>query len=551
MKRTMSKVFASLLAVLMLTGMVSISAFAAGVAPEKGTLVVHKYKLTPDEMSDNDGIPGTGVELPSPGPEFETLDGITFNVYPVELEDGQAYPAPGALTLDDYAAPTGFTDIAGAEFELGAVAGSQTTADGGVATFADLPQGIYLVVEQVSTLVDVPAAPFVVMVPMTSPEGDDWMETVHVYPKNEKLSFDKTVVQPSVAVGDPIVWTLTPQLPSDIDSIQLNESDSTKSTYVITDDLDASLDFVSVGEIKMGTSTINKENGDAVVFTDSGNTLLAGTDYIVTPDEATTDGPEVTITLTAAGLAKLKDGNYTCLQFDINTTVNDGILESGSISNQAELDFTNKYGEDKNIKSKDPDDEVDDGTDIHTAFIDLTKVDARDADEKLDGAQFKIASSLANAKAGNFLMINPTTKVIYDVGDDGYKDGATPDEDAIDYEITTDASGVAGFDGLVDYTVGEDGTITYNSYYLVETKAPEGYNLVSAPIEVTFDATTSAGEDPTYTKAVTVKNNQGFTLPFTGGNGTILFIVVGIVLLGGAVLLFVVAGKKTRKAANK
>ncbi len=353
MKSKFAKLAVALLTTLGLAATLAVPAFAGeaptvGVQPEEGTLVVHKYKLSPDEMQGVDGNePGTGVELPNfsaENPGFEPLDGITFTVYPVALAEGQAYPAPGAIKLVKNGDPTqGFTDsgydpdsadAAAHTFAVGA-GKSQTTAGGGLATFADLPQGIYLVVESASTLVDVPAAPFVVMVPMTNPEGAGWLDTVHVYPKNEKLSFEKTVAQPAVGVGDEIVWTLTPQLPSDLASIAPDELDAENSTYVVTDALDAALDFVEVGDIHVGTSTLDA-NGD-IVFADGGTTLVENTDYIVDYDSATNT---VKVTLTADGITALKTADATCLRFDITTTANEGILAAKTVGKAEKREST-------------------------------------------------------------------------------------------------------------------------------------------------------------------------------------------------------------------
>ena len=49
---------------------------------------------------------------------------------------------------------------------------------------------------------------------------------------------------------------------------------------------------------------------------------------------------------------------------------------------------------------------------------------------------------------------------------------------------------------------------------------------------------------------MTVKNDNGFQMPTTGGMGTILFTAVGVVLMGAAVILLVIALNR-KKAENK
>ena len=50
---------------------------------------------------------------------------------------------------------------------------------------------------------------------------------------------------------------------------------------------------------------------------------------------------------------------------------------------------------------------------------------------------------------------------------------------------------------------------------------------------------------------VKVKNTSGIQLPITGGTGTVIFTVVGIALMVGAVVLLVVSRKKSKANDNK
>ncbi len=92
------------------------------------------------------------------------------------------------------------------------------------------------------------------------------------------------------------------------------------------------------------------------------------------------------------------------------------------------------------------------------------------------------------------------------------------------------------------------------TYYLEETKAPEGYNKLKDKIEVTI--TKDGVDNDTFVKLlqggdeettqIKVLNKSGTLLPSTGGMGTTL-----IYLIGGALVLgsgFVLANKKRAKA---
>lgn len=104
------------------------------------------------------------------------------------------------------------------------------------------------------------------------------------------------------------------------------------------------------------------------------------------------------------------------------------------------------------------------------------------------------------------------------------------------------------------------GLDTDKTYTLVETKAPDGYNLLteSVPLTLTLDAksavTISGEADDTTTTKLTasavakIANNQGNLLPSTGGMGTTLFYVLGSILVIGAVVLLV--SKKRMNAAE-
>lgn len=91
------------------------------------------------------------------------------------------------------------------------------------------------------------------------------------------------------------------------------------------------------------------------------------------------------------------------------------------------------------------------------------------------------------------------------------------------------------------------------TYYLKETEAPAGYNMLKGPIEVvitaTVDSATNTGTatvTPAVDGTVKVENNTGAELPSTGGIGTTIFYVVGGLLVVAAGVLLV-----TRKRMSK
>lgn len=129
-------------------------------------------------------------------------------------------------------------------------------------------------------------------------------------------------------------------------------------------------------------------------------------------------------------------------------------------------------------------------------------------------------------------------------------------------------------DGTAALTTGTDGKLTLKglapgTYKLKETKAPAGYVLSAAETEITIadtnfngipDSKEQSTTDTTTTQttttqttekdkdnglvSITVENTKGFTLPRTGGIGTVLFSMIGIVLMGSGVLLVAVFLRK-------
>lgn len=181
---------------------------------------------------------------------------------------------------------------------------------------------------------------------------------------------------------------------------------------------------------------------------------------------------------------------------------------------------------------------------VFTYELDVTKVDGQDADTKLKDAEFKLYD--AN---GKYVIVDADGKVT-----------GWADNEAGGSTLKSDENGLFKVIGL------DDGT-----YYLKETKAPDGYNKITEPIEIVITATTEndqnweAGEGPkdaltaleiqvtvgssetsgngdteTGIVATDIQNNKGAKLPETGGMGTTIFYVLGAILVIGAGVLLIV-----------
>ena len=121
------------------------------------------------------------------------------------------------------------------------------------------------------------------------------------------------------------------------------------------------------------------------------------------------------------------------------------------------------------------------------------------------------------------------------------------------------ASGVSDKTGKVTYynTSKEEIKLTSGKYYIVETKAPTGYNIYGKVIPVTIDVTYSTTiVDGSYitncptdgTASVDVKDTK-VVVPQTGGAGTVMFYFVGTAFaLGGLATLLI---RRKVRATNK
>lgn len=96
-----------------------------------------------------------------------------------------------------------------------------------------------------------------------------------------------------------------------------------------------------------------------------------------------------------------------------------------------------------------------------------------------------------------------------------------------------------GITKITQVTTPENGKFTIQgldagTYYLTETKQPDGYNKLTSPITININENGQikvGGKDVTQ---VEVENKSGSLLPSTGGRGTTLFYILGAILVVGS-----------------
>lgn len=107
-----------------------------------------------------------------------------------------------------------------------------------------------------------------------------------------------------------------------------------------------------------------------------------------------------------------------------------------------------------------------------------------------------------------------------------------------------DAEGNVIESSIIKLTSGSDGYairdgLDAGTYYLKETKAPEGYVASETELEVVISVEKS-------TDHVVSVQFANALIPHTGGSGTVVYTVVGIAILAAAAVLFLISRKKKR-----
>lgn len=190
------KMLAGVLSAAMVLSTMTVTAFAEDntSAPKKtaatidtslkGSITIHKY-----EYNGTMEIHGTGEksdQLPTDDKKIKALEGAGFTIYRVADENALTNyysTSPENLPLvSDYVENGKIKS----QYSNNKVGGEIRTNGEGIAEFKNLELGFYVVVETTTPdKVTTPVEPFIVSVPMTTKDGDNWLYDVHVYPKNK------------------------------------------------------------------------------------------------------------------------------------------------------------------------------------------------------------------------------------------------------------------------------------------------------------------------------------------------------------------------------
>ena len=306
---------------------------------------------------------------------------------------------------------------------------------------------------------------------------------VTIHDKND-MPFEKKVDKTNVDVGQTVKFTITGKVP--------DHTGFTTYTYLITDTMTDGLTFDK-------TSVKVTINGVNVPQEPNGYTLTEPND---------TEQFTFKLSINVRNF-KIGDG----IEVTYNATVNEKAIAEIE-SNKATLTYTNgpTVDDDKTTTERE--------VKVYSSKIVIDKVEKTTggtAGKKLSGAEFVLykEETIEGNKTIKYYQWDETNKkVVWDAD----KTKATV--------LETSTDGAATFGGLADGT-----------YYLVETKAPAGYNQLKDPVTVPVKG--SDTDTMKLTVTATVENQAGTLLPSTGGMGTTIFYVLGAVLVVGAGVLLV------------
>lgn len=375
------------------------------------------------------------------------------------------------------------------------VGSTQTVAADKTATFADLAMGEYFIRPTSTTSV------YQLMLQKVEPTVSDGayvIDDVTFSAKHKDVTVDKSADKTSVTKNEKVTYTITVDIPT-------YASQAVDKSFYVSDLLPDGL----------------------TIDTDSIKVQIDGTDvdtaaYTLDMTANTTTEPYYTFKLSVdtdqyAEKWSANGGKQLVITYTATLNDNDTTQVNTKETNTVTFDYSN-YPFVANSHAQKTD-----TVDVTTFAIKIDKFVKDQEATKLAGAKFDLYRTATQAEidAGKSVEI-PHTSI------QGIK---------LEGDKVTDANGIATF---AKY----EANGTNYDYYLVETQAPSGYNILNNAVKVNFTDSDVATTEGIYT--VKVPNSSGIKLPITGGTGTVIFTIIGIALMVGAVVLFAVSRKKAK-----
>ncbi|MCR5629746.1 isopeptide-forming domain-containing fimbrial protein [Eubacterium sp.] len=275
------------------------------------------------------------------------------------------------------------------------------------------------------------------------------------------------------------------------------------------------------------------ENPKDFVVTING-TPIATDKYTISSRDDTTGLFTITIDdifdavgATTSAQREALDGTDIVVKY--TATLGDDAVAGQGYENTVTLSYSNNPNDsgsnNTNLGLTPPDEVI-----VFTYKENFTKVDGADVNTKLKDAEFVLRKGTG-------------TSAKYATIANGKVTGWVADE-----------ANATVLKSAADGTFSVEGLDSKDQYFLHETKAPEGYALAENDVEVTIDSAIKTQQNWTgnvadaynstvsggiFTVAKDITNTKLTALPTTGGIGTTVFYVVGIILVLGAGVLLI------------
>ena len=523
MKKLVSRFMAVLMAMTMILSM-SMTAFAADAADApKGTLTVNNtvegktldlYQIfTATKNGDN-----VAYTLNS---AYEGFFKNNIRISGSESLKGEALSEAAYNYVKDQVGKDGSNGAAFAKDILDWILKNKTIVDAthttapttaGTTVINKLDYGYYVVYPVGAT--DTSTAPgeqgYTSVASLVSVTGDTSINMKSNYPTVVKKVNDNKNAD-DVNIGDTVTYTLTSKVP--------DMTGYTSYVFNFKDTLSTGLTFKGITSVTVGSG----ENVQNVTAGTGDNTYTL-----------TQDGQNITITMNNFLASNANKAGQEIKVTHTATLNKDAVTGFDANKNSATVEYSNKPGTDNKGESEPS------IVDVHTFNFTIFKYYLNGADKTgLAKAEFELYKANGEV-AGDKVNIKKVTDGEYRV--------ATPEE-ATAESFKSDVI-VSGNNGKVLVKGLDAGT-----YYLRETKAPEGYNkllsdikveikanydpktgkLTSYSVDYTYNGTTTTGteiKDTTTSPEVPVENKTGAQLPSTGSKGALMVTLAGIVLFG-------------------
>ena len=450
-----------------------------GVKPEDGN---YAYKVAPG-WEDFIGSSGEGNQyLQSDASGYVTWKDETNEARLAEF-------AKKALTYATSATPA--IGYAGTKDAPAATPGSTTTT----VEFDDLALGYYLVESSTGALCS-----------LTTTNNQ-----VSIREKNGVPSVEKKVQEDSKAAGaaDEYGDTNTADIGQTVHFKTTITAQSGAENYVLHDTMSEGLTFNADSVAVSWTNMSGDDQG----------TVTASNDYtVMTPGTEATGKCTFEIIFTETFCHGLKANDKLIVTYTATLNEKASIGATPGNTNETKLTYGNNKETEKSTTTT--------KTFELPVFKYTEKTDGRKTG--LAGAKFKLSTSADPTDSSEIVKMEQITE---GATEDTYcvnnKTGTV--EEIITTDRTPKSAGKFKIKGL------DAGT-----YYLHETKQPDGYNKLTAPVRVVIDenGVITVGTEAAVVDEVTVLNKTGSLLPTTGGRGTtILYVLGALLVLGSSVVL--------------